>query len=803
MKSDFRLSCARIFFLLSVELVGLSGAALPQIPDARDFNQGIRKELSVEDLLSMLYLKVGERIALSPDGQLVAYTLEDRRKKEREDRTSYGITRTGAPAFLQGCDVWIADTKTGISKSVTGGRGNSWGPVWSPDGRMLAFNSDRSGMVHLWVWERSSGELRQLSDAVTRMLDVDRIEWSPDGTQILIRLLPEGMQLGSQSRILANVTPENRFDGKPVGLTVRIYRSVGMPHPILATETTSLTDDTAQVGVRRADLALVDLRSGSVRRIARRVLSYWAGFSPDGERVAFADLKPQAGPIQSFQPHFDLAVVSVDTGDIRVVAKDVAMTAGNVAWSPDGRWLSYSTSDDRVSGLAIIVSASGDRIRRMASGGSAPAQFGYSAPLWDESGSFVYALGDGALWRMATSDGSVVQVARIPEKTIGAILARANNRQIWSLDDGHSAVVVAQDAVTAKCGFFKVGLSTGTASTLLEEQKQYGGYGGVMAALKTAVSKDGKLIVFAAEDAQHSEELWALETNSHVVRQLTRINPQIDPRLMGQQRVIAWTGRDGEQHQGLLLLPSNYQNGRSYPLLLYVYERSMQYANTFGLTGSQFWNLQLYVTRGYAVLYPDALVFGKGEPMRRIADIVIPGIAKAIDLGIADATNIGVIGHSSGGYMAMSLIVQYPFKAAVVSAGAADLFSLYGIPLEENGSTFGMPWIENQMGMNGSPWEFREQYLQNSPWFFLDRATAAVFLLVGSEDGHSVAQMDQAFVGLQRLGKEAQYAKYDGETHAEEWWSYSNKFDAAQRVIAWLDGHLKRPAGEKADQPLN
>jgi dipeptidyl aminopeptidase/acylaminoacyl peptidase len=542
----------------------------------------------------------------------------------------------------------------------------------------------------------------------------------------------------------------------------------------------------------QTDIAIIDLDGGKVRRIAHGAFGAWAAFSPDGDRIAFLSQMhdPKA---TSFQPYFDLVVVSLRTGNKQVVASGVPLAPGYAAWSPDGKWLAYSTSDNKAEGLAVIVSAGGDGIRRTTKGSSVPAQFWYSAPLWDELGRFVYVLGEGALWRVASSDGSATQIAKLPNRTMGTLLAMTDHRRIWSPDGGRSAVVVAQDGVTTQSGFFKVDLTTGSVSTLIEEEKQYGGFGGAFAALKSAASDDGTLVVFAAESSGESEQLWALDTASLRIQQLTQINSHIDSFVMGKEQLIHWTGRDGKPQKGLLLLPSGYQKGRRYPLLVFVYEQSMPYANSFGGWGD-FFNLQLFATRGYAVFYPDASIFQKPEPMQRIADIVIPGIKEVADQGIADSGNVGVFGHSSGGYMALSLIVQYPFKAAVVSSGVADMFSFYGIPLENDGSTEGVPWSETQMAMNGTPWEFEDRYLHNSPWFSLDKVTASVLLLAGTEDHASEAQMDQTFVGLRRLGKTVEYAKYEGEGHAEDWWSAANKLDAAQRVIGWFDEFLKNPS---------
>src|SRR6266511_4088417 len=105
--------------------------------------------LPVEEILSMRTFAAYMHVDFSPNGEWVAYTLQDNRRKEPQGDERYHIfTRTGAYFFGVGGDIWITSTKTGLSRNVTGGQGNNWAPAWSPDGRYIAFYSDRSGQAN-------------------------------------------------------------------------------------------------------------------------------------------------------------------------------------------------------------------------------------------------------------------------------------------------------------------------------------------------------------------------------------------------------------------------------------------------------------------------------------------------------------------------------------------------------------------------------------------------------------------------------------------------------------------------------
>jgi dipeptidyl aminopeptidase/acylaminoacyl peptidase len=95
--------------------------------------------------------------------------------------------------------------------------------------------------------------------------------------------------------------------------------------------------------------------------------------------------------------------------------------------------------------------------------------------------------------------------------------------------------------------------------------------------------------------------------------------------------------------------------------------------------------------------------------------------------------------------------------------------------------------------MGGTLWEARERFIENSPIFYFDRIHTPLLIIHGSSDTAVASFLgDQIFVALRRLGKEAEYAKYDGEGHSPtQEWSYEHQIDLSYRMIRWLDSHLK------------
>src|SRR5260370_26119369 len=320
------------------------------------------------------------------------------------------------------------------------------------------------------------------------------------------------------------------------------------------------------------------------------------------------------------------------------------------------------------------------------------------------------------------------------------------------------------------------------------------------------VTRGGEYIAYYGEDSQRDSDLWLSDAGFSNSRRLTHLNPQFDQYEMGTARLIDFFSIDGVALRGALLLPSGYKPGKRYPLIVWVYGGGSlsDHLDHFALGyGDGPFNFQLLATRGYTVFLPDAPQ-NLATPMNDLPKSVLAGVNKAIEMGIADPDRLGIMGESYGGYSTLSLIVQTKrFKAAVEVAGYGNLICEYG-EMDRAGNAFGDASAEHgQAKMGGTLWEFPERYIQNSPVFYLDRVETPLLIAHGSEDS-TVAPFldDEIFVGLRRLGKEVAYAKYIGEGHSPLYWSYANQVDFCNRMIAWFDDHLKKPAEKKSAEKV-
>jgi dipeptidyl aminopeptidase/acylaminoacyl peptidase len=363
--------------------------------------------------------------------------------------------------------------------------------------------------------------------------------------------------------------------------------------------------------------------------------------------------------------------------------------------------------------------------------------------------------------------------------------------QLWAPDRGTSTIVVTHDDLGKQDGFYRIDLATGKSSRLLETGQCYTC---AYVVNPFVVTNDARHLAYFAEDARNDLDMWISDSDFRAPRRLTHLNRQFDKYRMGRARLIDWLSEDGEKLQGALLLPSDYEEGKHYPLVVWVLggESLSDHFDHFGLSYRGPFNMQLLGTRGYAVLLPDS-VLHLGTPMVDVAKTVLGGVNKVIDMGIADPDRLGVMGHSYGGYNVLALLVQTGrFKAAAEVDGYANLVGNYGI-MNKDGRAFGTSVMERGQGlMGGPPWEFPNRYVENSPIFYLDRVQTPLLIVQGAKDETVPSFLaDEIFVGLRRLGKEIEYAKYDGEDHSPLYWTYGNQVDFCNRMIWWFDKHLK------------
>ena len=133
------------------------------------FTAGPRAQGAVPGIDDLLNLKRVGSPAISPDGRSVAYTVRETNWDDNEYET----------------EIWVG-SQSG-TRQLTSGKKSSLQPAWSPDGKWLAFISDRTGKRQLFRIALGGGEAEELTRADE---GVNAFAWAPDGGRICMRMAP-------------------------------------------------------------------------------------------------------------------------------------------------------------------------------------------------------------------------------------------------------------------------------------------------------------------------------------------------------------------------------------------------------------------------------------------------------------------------------------------------------------------------------------------------------------------------------------------------------------------------------------
>jgi dipeptidyl aminopeptidase/acylaminoacyl peptidase len=314
------------------------------------------------------------------------------------------------------------------------------------------------------------------------------------------------------------------------------------------------------------------------------------------------------------------------------------------------------------------------------------------------------------------------------------------------------------------------------------------GYGSLQKA------KDADVYLYTRETFKDYGDCHVADKELAKGKKLTNANPQQEKFAWSSGvMLVNYTNSKGQKLQGALYLPANYDKGKRYPTIVYIYEKLSQGAYRYTAPAARGFNKTVYTSNGYAVFMPD-IVYQLNDPGKSAVDCVLPGLEAAIATGVVDRERVGLHGHSWGGYQTAFLITQTDaFKAAVAGAPLTNMVSMYSSIYWNTGSANQAIFESSQGRFTKGYWDDIDAYTRNSPVWFAKNVNTPLLLLHNDRDGAvDWNQGIEYFNTLRRLGKPVVMLQYKGENHGLA--KPANLKDYHRRMQEFFDHHLKGDA---------
>lgn len=639
-------------------------------------------------------------------------------------------------------------------------------PQVSPDGRRVAYtvrtvNRDtRRSVIHLWIGEPGA-EPRQLTSGPFRDTQP---RWSPDGN-LLAFVTTRSLEPTGKERTQLAVVP--LAGGEPRVLT-REDAAFGEP---VWTPSGRLV-----FAMRKHDPTMVaDPKSPAAIRVTR--LTYKAngtGYLPQ-DRWHLYSLDPEdGGPPRP--------VTEGDWDDQHPVI------------SQDGKWLAWTSNrrEDRE------LDPENQDLWVMPLEGGTPRQLstlrgGLHAPAFHPDGSsLVFLQSPGPRGNLLLDNTHVFAVpidGSAPERNLTPELDRCALN--LTMSDSIGIEAMASPPAFSPDGRHVVFLISENGRTVLARVPFAGGaverlpVSGTVATLGQA-TPGGPLGLLITDHTNPG----TIAVSTHDGRDLKQV---ADPNQLwcaevslAEPQELSVTPEGGVPIQAWLLKPDG---PGPHPLLLYIHGGPVfQYGRGF------FHELQMLRARGFAVLYGNprgSQGYGRDfawsirrdwgtKPMIDLMALV----DHALTQGDLDASRMGVLGGSYGGFMTLWIIAHTDrFKAANTQRPVSWL---EGMIWSDFGGQIGDWW-------GSLPWEDPELYTRSSPLTYAARMNTPLLITQGLDDLRTPAdQGERAFVTLKRLGKQVEMVLFPGADH-----DLSRKGRPEQRlarleaIVEWMERHLR------------
>jgi dipeptidyl aminopeptidase/acylaminoacyl peptidase len=651
-------------------------------------------------------LRVAAEPRLSPDGRWAVVTLQ-----------SVGPTFDG---YRQA--VWLVPTdqaKDGQPRQLTIGTRNDHHPRFSPDGRSLAFISDRrlqaeqeparpkeskdredKDQVHVLPLD-GPGEARRLTDLPR---GVEAFEWSPDSRRLAVVSTSHGAthdedarQRGTGRKPRPDEPPES--DYRFIDRLNYMLNGPGFQYD------------------RIRHLWLVDVETGAATRLTDGPVSDTEpAWSPDGTRIAFVSERHRDHDLTQ-RPA--IHVVDVRTRAVHAVTAGPRSIFGTPTWLPDGKTI--ATLGNKLEGR----------------GGSR-----YDVWLFPADGSEAHA--DGGRDISGRHD-------LMPGAGVASDITRGEIARLRPSPDGRSIDFTAP--IDGSYELWRISTADGTLRRLTTDRHHISSFDAVAKGRRTRYA-------YLRSTPTEPPELW-LKDGDDTPRRLSAFNREVLDELTLIEPVERRSEVDGRSIQGWFIAGG----GKPGPLVTQIH------GGPHSLYGwSPFWEFQVLAASGMGVFYCNprgsegyGQDFNDGNhrdwgegPMRD----VLAGVDALVTEGLADPDRLGLTGGSYGGYLTNWIVAHDDrFRAAMTCRSVSDMSMLF-----LTGDISGGDWA--MLEFDATPWSDPAYFREISPVSYAHRIHTPLLIQHSERDIRTtVGQAEALFTVLRSLRRPVRLLRVPEETH--------------------------------------
>lgn len=648
-----------------------------------------QRPMTPEDLFRLRFV---DAIAVSPDGSRVVY--EERTIDTDED---------GYQSHL-----WAVPAAGGQPAKLTQGAHKNFGAAWSPDGRFLAFISNRRDKkLQVYRLPLDGGEADCLTDLDG---EIAGLEWSPDGTKLSFVYRPADppehghLPSSPQAKNAAEAKQQKKEAKPPTFMRIdRLFYKL---------------DGHGWLPQGRFHIHVLDIATREIRKLTEGDWEHGrAIWSPDGKWLAFAANRL---PDADWHPvSIDVWVIPVAGGEPRCLTPQPG-PAMDPVWSPDGKHIAFvgHTDDDDVWGVrnwhVWIVPLDGGPARDLT-----PDLDRMAAPLM-------------------TSDLNDSHDSAPP---------------VWSRD---GKTIYFQESEHGSTHVFAVPFAGGNPRPVTKGKVH------VMALARAAKAETLAVIRCLHTDAG---TVGILDPATGGIRELSQPNRALfDQARVGEPEEFWVDAPEGHRIQCWLLAPPGADPKKKHPMILEVHGGPrVQYGHCFfhefqALAGAGFYVLFTNPrgAQGYGEAFTKAIVRDWGEPA--MADLMLTVDETLRRHPEIDPERLGVTGGSYGGYMTNWIVGHTDrFKAALTQRSVVTIGSLM-LAGDFSGGT--------KQEFGAEPWEDSDEYRRLSPLTYVENVRTPLLVFHSMQDHRCpIAEGEMFYTALKLLKREVELVLFPEESH--------------------------------------